>query len=251
MPNRLQNKVCLITGAGSGLGKATAIRFANEGATVISATRNKISSEDILNIRLDVTSESDWIQAIDTIKQQFSRLDVLINNAGIGMSGPIVSFSLENWRRLMAVNLDGVFLGTKHALPLMAKQGGSIVNIASIDGINGVPNASAYCASKAGVCALSKAVALECAEAGIPVRVNTFCPGSFHSPMVEKAEGWPEQIEKLGGEQQAKNARAQYIPLRRLASYDELVNGILFLASDESSYMTGSELIIDGGVTAR
>lgn len=251
MSNRLENKICLITGASSGLGKATVSRFTNEGAIVIGAARTEISSTNALNIKLDVTNENDWIEAIVRIKEQFSRLDVLINNAGIGMSGPITSFSFENWRQLMAVNLDGVFLGIKHSLPLMAKQGGSIVNIASIDGLNGVPNASAYCASKAGVCALSKAVALECAEAGMPVRVNTFCPGSFHSPMVEKAEGWLNQVEKVGGAEQAKNARAQSIPLKRLASYDELVNGILFLASDESSYMTGSELIMDGGVTAR
>lgn len=261
MAGRLEGKIGLVTGASSGLGEATAMRFAREGGIPIIGARDTQKGEEVVHkikkekrealfIRLDVTEEASWIDALKMIDKTFARLDILINNAGVGLSGSITSFSLKDWRTVMSVNLDGVFLGMKYAIPLMEKNGkGNIVNIASIDGINGVPEASAYCASKAGVRLLTKSVALECAEGKKNIRVNVLSPGSFHSPMVEKAAQWPERVKRLGLED-AINMRAMHIPLNRLATYEELVNGIIFLASDEASYITGSELIIDGGVTA-
>jgi len=263
MADRVKNKVILITGAASGLGAATAKRLAEENAIVIVTARNENLGNKITEeikqqnlhahfMLLDVTNEENWITVMTNIEQQFGQLDVLINNAAMGFVGPVTTFSLADWRRMMAVNLDGTFLGTKHAIPLMAKSGGgSIINISSIDGLNGVPEGSAYGASKGGVCAFTRAVAIECAQAQNNIRVNALCPGSFHSPMVEKDEEWKVLVAESGGLENAKKIRASAIPLRRLATFNELTSGILFLASDESSYMLGTELIIDGGITAQ
>jgi 3(or 17)beta-hydroxysteroid dehydrogenase len=152
----------------------------------------------------------------------------------------------------MAVNLDGVFLGTKHAIPLMQRsQGGSIVNVSSASGLVGSPTAAAYCASKGGIRLFTKAVALECAQAKNNIRVNSIHPGPVATPIFEKGPSWSDFVNEMGGLENAWQAIAESVPLGRIAKPQEVANGILFLASDLSSYMTGSELIVDGGFTAQ
>lgn len=256
---RLAGKVACITGAASGIGRATALLFAAEGASVIAIDLGAHDGEALLAelarpgehafIALDVTDEQGWVDAADTIRQRFSRLDVLVNNAGIALPpAPVTDISLADWRRLTAINLDGVFLGTKHMLPLLrTAAGGSIVNVSSIAGIKPSANASAYAASKGAVRLFTKAVALECAAACDGVRVNSVHPG-----LVETAI-WDSLLPQAGeGAVRAAaldSLASQAIPMGRVGQSDEIAAGILWLASDESSYMTGSELVLDGGRT--
>lgn len=259
----IKNKVVLITGAGSGIGKATADLFAQEGAIVIVAdideslgkeTVNEITSQGFIAdfIKLDVTDESSWKNAYQFINEKHQQLNILVNNAGIAFGGSITELSIDEWRRLMAVNLDGVFLGTKHAIPLMQKsKGGSIVNVSSAAGIVGSPTAAAYCASKGGVRLFTKAVALECAQAKNNIRVNSVHPGPVATPMFEKGPTWNNFVNQMGGLENAWQKIAESTPLGRVAQPSEIANVILFLASDLASYLTGSEIIIDGGFTAQ
>lgn len=259
----IKNKVALITGAGSGIGKATAELFAREGAIVIVAdideslgkeAAKEISMKGFVAdfIKLDVTEESSWLNAYQYINEKYHQLNILVNNAGIAFGGSVTELSIEEWRRLMAVNLDGVFLGTKHAIPLMQKnKGGSIVNVSSAAGIVGSPTAAAYCASKGGVRLFTKAVALECAQAKNNIRVNSVHPGPVATPMFEKGPTWNDFVTQMGGLEGAWKKIAESTPLGRVAEPQEIANAILFLASDASSYLTGSEIIIDGGFTAQ
>lgn len=249
---RLTGKIVLITGAASGIGWATAEHFAQEGAIVVLADRatdklaQRLSSLQVRDDRhcamaLDVTSENEWIRATLEIDRAFGRLDVLVNNAGIGYFRSIAEMTFQEWRAIMAVNLDGVFLGTKYALPLLARSGqGSIVNVSSIRGQVAGPNTGAYCASKAGVRLFTKSTALECAALGNGVRANSVHPGVIETPMSAQALDDAARLE-----------RAQSIPARRFGKPAEIAAAIVFLASDESSYMTGSEMTIDGGYTAQ
>jgi NAD(P)-dependent dehydrogenase (short-subunit alcohol dehydrogenase family) len=259
----IQNKIALITGAGSGIGKATAELFAQNGALVIIADINETLAKEAAYgivskglsadfIKLDVTDESSWINTYQFILSQYQQLHILVNNAGIAFGGSVTALSIHEWRRLMAVNLDGVFLGTKHAIPFMTQcQGGSIVNVSSAAGIVGSPAAAAYCASKGGVRMLTKAVALECAQAKNNIRVNSVHPGPVSTPMFENGPTWNDYVAQMGGVKAAWKAIAESTPLGRVAEAREIANAILFLASDLSSYMTGSELTIDGGFTAQ
>lgn len=259
----IKNKVSLITGAGSGIGLACANLFAQEGAIVFVADIDeKLGKEAISEIsakgfiaefiKLDVTSESSWVNTYKFIQEKYGRLNILVNNAGIAFGGSITELSLQDWRRLMAVNLDGVFLGTKHAIPLMQKsEGGSIVNVSSAAGIVGAPAAAAYCASKGGVRLFTKAVALECAQAENKIRVNSIHPGAVATPMFEKGPTWNDFVNQMGGVEGAWKKIAESTPLGRVSQPQEIANAILFLASDASSFMTGSELIIDGGFSAQ
>ena len=251
--NRLLNKVALITGAASGIGLATATRFAEQSATVILGDRNEALLEQALAsiceisaghraIRFDVTSESEWVHAMAEITSTFGRLDILVNNAGFGKFQSIENTTLEDWRSIIAVNLDSVFLGTKYAMPLLAGSGhGSIVNMSSIRGLVAGPNASAYCAAKAGVRLFTKATALECAQAGNGIRVNSVHPGHVETPLTAPAYANPEIAREF----------LEHTPLGRFAKPKEVADAIVFLASDEASYMTGSEVTIDGGITAQ
>jgi len=253
MSGRLSGKMALITGAASGIGLATARRFAEEGATVILADRDEArlpaalaeiqhSSGSHVAIALDVTVEEAWIRAIDEVTRRFGRLDILVNNAGFGRFRSIADTTLEEWRATLAVNLDSVFLGTRHALPLLARSGrGAIVNMSSIRGLVAGINSGAYSAAKAGVRLFTKVTALECAAAGNGVRVNSVHPGHVETPLTAPAYSKPEVVRPLLAE----------TPLGRFAQPREIADVILFLASDEASYMTGAEVTIDGGVTSQ
>ena len=259
----IHHKVALITGAASGIGKATANLFSRAGGVVIVADIDeqlgKESVSEILAdglsaefIKLDVTDEASWLNVYKFIKDKYKRLDILVNNDGIAFGGSITTVSLKEWRQLMAVNLDGVFLGTKHAIPFMQKSGGgSIVNVSSAAGMVGSATAAAYCASKGGVRLFTKAVALECAQAKNNIRVNSIHPGPVTTPMFEKLPTWSDLVNETGGIENAWKVIAETIPLGRLADPIEIARTVLFLASDAASYITGSEIVIDGGFTAQ
>lgn len=253
MSRRLARKVALVTGAASGIGLATARRFAAEGAQLAVADRNadglaaieaelRAGGGNPLALTMDVTQESDWTRAMDAVARHFGRLDILVNNAGFGRFRSIADTTLAEWRATLAVNLDSVFLGTRHALPLLARAGGAaIVNLSSIRGLVAGPNSGAYSAAKAGVRLFTKVTALECASAGNGVRANSVHPGHVETPLTAPAYANPDLAREFLAE----------TPLARFAKPKEIANLILYLASDESSYVTGAEFTIDGGLTAR
>lgn len=250
---RLAGKIALISGAASGIGLATSRRFAEEGARVILADRDRerlagavaelgAISEGHWALPMDVTLEADWMDAMKKAEEAHGKLDILVNNAGFGRFCPIESTTLEEWRSTLAVNLDSVFLGTKHGLPLLARSGkGSIVNMSSIRGQVAGPNAGAYCAAKAGVRLFTKVTALECTAAGNGVRANSVHPGHVETPLTAKAYADPVLSREF----------LAHTPMARFGQPREIADAIVFLASDESSYMTGSEVTIDGGITAQ
>ena len=258
MNGRVAGKVVLITGGASGIGLASAEACAREGAVVVitdvnakegeaQASRLATAGLKVEFARQDAASEADWKRTVDEVLDRHGRLDVLVNNAGVAVIAPIDQETLEGWRRTQAVNMEGVFLGTREAVRAMKERGGSIINISSIEGIIGDPMIPAYNASKGGVRIFTKSVALYCAQQGYGIRVNSVHPGYVGTPLVENAlNALPaEQVAAL---QQDLIAR---IPLGRIAEPSEIANVVLFLASDESSYMTGSELVVDGGYTAK
>jgi 3(or 17)beta-hydroxysteroid dehydrogenase len=256
---RLAGKVALVTGAASGIGRVTAILFARHGAMTVcadiatagdKATAAAIaeSGASASSLHLDVTSASDWQAAIEQVLALHSHLDILVNSAGISFAAPITEMSLEDWHRVMAVNLDGIFLGTKHAIAAMRlrPEGGSIVNISSAAGIRASPGASAYSTSKAAVCMFTKAVAKECKERGDNIRLNTVCPGGVKTPLWKTMPFFQELIARHGSEEAAFRALEQS---GRFAEPEEIALAILYLASDEARFVTGTDLIIDGGYT--
>ncbi|MFZ4109830.1 MAG: SDR family NAD(P)-dependent oxidoreductase [Polymorphobacter sp.] len=256
MTGRLAGKVALVTGAASGLGAETARRLAREGAAVMlsdlrvgdgeAVTAEIIAAGGLAAfIAHDVTSEDDWSAAVTATTAILGRLDILVNNAGIvGNQLDLMTHSLADWRRILAVNLDGVFLGMRAVGPVMAGQGGgSIVNLSSIMGKVAMPNVTAYAASKGGVLMLTKAAAVEWAPLGI--RVNSVHPGFIDTPMVANALHAAEN----GNEMRSAIIAAH--PLGRLGMPREIADAVVFLASDEASFMTGAELVVDGGYTAQ
>ena len=258
---RVSGKIALVTGGGSGIGKGTAELLAQEGAKVVVSDLvaadaqavadgiNKAGGE-AMAMHHDVTVEARWIEVMAAIKTAYGRLDILFNNAGIALGGMTWDQSLEDWRKQTAVNLDGVFLGCKHAIPLMRDGGGgSIIITSSVAGLQGAPGLSGYCATKGGVRLYAKAVAMECARAGFNIRVNTVHPGVIETPIWTKIPG-----NVFGGNRtnaiDPNALAAASTPMKRAGKPLDIANGVLFLASDESAYMTGSELVIDGGVFA-
>ena len=248
--NRLAGRVALVTGGSRGIGRAVVERLLEEGASVMIADLGDVVADDLgpnaAYIRLDVGDEVQWRTAVDAVRTRFGRLDILVANAGIGGTGPIRDISLEDWHRTLRVNLDGVFLATKYCADLLAEAGvdhrggASIVNISSIMGLVALPQAGPYIASKGGVRILSKAAALEFAAAGLPIRVNSVHPGFVETSL-------------LTGSSSA-DAIAFYIsgtPMGRMALPSEIASVVAFLASDDASFMTGSELVVDGGWTAQ
>ncbi len=252
---RVAGKVALVTGAAMGLGAETARRLAREGAIVMLTDRDAAVEAVALAITAeggqaafmlhDVTDEAQWQDVVKDVMARFGRLDVLVNNAGIsGGFLELLTHSLEDWRKILSINLDGVFLGMRHCGPLMAVGGGgSIINLSSILGKVGLPNAAAYCASKGGVLMLTKAAALEWAPLGI--RVNSVHPGFIETQMVSNALHEAENANEM------RDMLIAAHPLARFGVPREIADAVVFLASDESSFMTGAEMVVDGGYTAR
>jgi NAD(P)-dependent dehydrogenase (short-subunit alcohol dehydrogenase family) len=257
---QVQDKVAIVTGGASGIGAACAQTLAREGAKVIvtdiddaggHALVDKIKElgGDAIFLHQDVADEPGWPPLIDATAAGYGRLDILVANAGIGIFVPAVDMTLADWRRQTAVNLDGVFLSVKHAIPAMRRSGGgSIILMSSVAGLRGSPGLAGYCATKGGVRLFAKAVAAECAMAGDNIRVNSVHPGVIDTPIWGKipvaATGTarnapidPNEVAKLA------------VPLGRAGQAQDIANGVLFLASAASSYITGTELIIDGGMT--
>jgi 3(or 17)beta-hydroxysteroid dehydrogenase len=250
--SRLAGKVALITGGARGIGAATARLFAREGGRVVlgdvlDPEGRAVEAELIATgseaafVRLDVTSEADWERAVAAAASRFGRLDVLVNNAGIGGAGRLEDTTLEDWNRVMDVNAKGVFLGTRAAIPAMRRAGGgSIVNISSQLGLVGMDDSSPqYQASKGAVRLLTKLTALQYAKERI--RANSVHPGPIVTPMTERRRADPVTRERM----------VSRIPLGRYGEAEEIAYGVLYLASDESRFVTGSELVIDGGWTAQ
>jgi NAD(P)-dependent dehydrogenase (short-subunit alcohol dehydrogenase family) len=253
---RVAGKVALVTGGASGLGAESARRLVREGAKVAltdlaseagEAVARAISADggEAIFFNHDVTSEADWARVVAATLARFGRLDVLVNNAGIALSGlNLMTHSLEAWRRVLSVNLDGVFLGLRHSGPAIAQGGGgSVINMSSIMGKVGAAGGAAYCASKGGVLMLTKAAALEWAS--VNIRVNSIHPGFIETPLVSTILHEAENGNEMRALLISRHA------MGRLGVPREIADAVVFLASEESSFMTGGELVIDGGYTAQ
>jgi len=260
MTDRLKGKVALVTGGASGLGANAAILMAQEGASVVVADiavdRGKAVADKLGSaghfVKLDVTQEDNWKAAIQAAVDKFGALHVLLNSAGIGLSKTVEDITLEEWRKVHAIDLDGVFLGCKHGVREIKKHtgkqtggrlGGSIINISSISGIIAGANMAAYNSAKAGVRLLSKSVALHCAKSGYNIRCNSVHPTFIDTPILDKYR------DRFGNEVMQQKLGRQ-VPIGRLGRPEEVGWALVFLASDESSFMTGSEVVIDGGISA-
>jgi len=250
---RVEGKIALITGGASGIGLAAASLMLDEGARVILTDREQaLSAPALMPIRerasirsLDVTREADWIAVTDAVSAEFGRLDIVVNCAGVVLLKDFEATTLEEWRTLMAVNLDGTFLGCKHAVRVMKDRGGgSIVNMSSVAGIIGSGNLAAYSASKGGVRLLTKSVALHCARRGYNIRCNSVHPSFVETPMLQSMIASARDPNKL------KDNFTHAAPLGRLAQPAEIARTILFLASEEAAFTTGAEFVVDGGLTA-
>ena len=258
---QVEGKIAIVTGGASGIGAACAETLAQEGAVVVTTDIDEPRGNALVSaiaaaggqaifLPQDVTDEERWREVVAEIERRYGRLDILVANAGIGiMAATITEMSLEDWRRQTAINLDGVFLSVKHCLPLMRKSGGgSIVMTSSIAGLRGSATLAGYCATKGGVRLFAKAIAMECASLRDGVRVNSVHPGIIDTPIWEKirpdlaAEG---SNEPLNIEEHGRRGA----PLGRVGTPQDIANGVLFLASDAASYITGAELVIDGGIT--
>jgi 3(or 17)beta-hydroxysteroid dehydrogenase len=258
---KLKDRTALISGAGSGVGRATALRLAAEGARVavtdIDGARADAVTRELRDVGcdafarvLDVCSEAHWEAAVDEVVRRWGGLDMLVACAGISFAAPVHEMSLDDWRRVHGVNLDGAFLATKHAVRAMRDggAGGSIVLVGSASGVKASAGASAYCSSKAALRMLARAAALECAADGI--RVNTVMPAGVTTPMWRDMPFFQQLVEEHGGEEGAWTALGTGTPMGRFADADEIAASIFYLVSDDASYVTGTDLVIDGGYTA-
>ena len=257
---QVEGKVALVTGAASGIGAACAETLAREGAKVALTDIDETGLKDVagriakaggkaITLRQDVTDEARWAEVVAEVEKAFGKLDVLISNAGIGIMVPIVQMSLADWRRQQAINLDGVFLSVKHCIPAMARAGGgSIILMSSLAGLRGAAGLAGYCATKGGVRLFAKAVALECAAANLKIRVNSVHPGIIATPIWDKipSGGVLPQGQNAGYDPEAMSQMA--VPLKRAGQAQDIANGVLYLASEAAAYMTGTELVIDGGM---
>jgi len=260
---QVEGKVALVTGGSSGIGAGCASRLAEEGAMVVITDVQDAKGGELVAaiekaggkaryLHHDVTSEDEWVAIVADVEKTEGRLDILVNNAGIGIACPsITMMKLEDWRRQQAVNVEGVFLGIKHSLPLMRKagNGGSIINMSSVAGLKGSPALAAYSATKGAVRLLTKGVALECANAKDGVRVNSVHPGIIETPIWISIAGMGQPGANAPPDLDALSTTA--VPLGVKGVPRDIANGVLWLASDESRYVTGLELVIDGGLILR
>ena len=262
MAGQVRGKVALVTGGASGIGRSCAERLASEGAVVVvTDIQHQMGAEVVAGIEKaggraeylphDVTDEDAWIDVVGQIKSRHGRLDILVNNAGIGIGGSILDMTLANWRRQTAINLDGVFLGVKHSIPLMraSGDGGSIVNMSSVAGLKGSASLAGYCATKGGVRLFTKSVALECANAKDGIRVNSVHPGLIETPIwltvgeaVNPGANAPPVLDAMS---------ALAVPLGVKGVPQDIANAVLWLSTDEARYITGMEMVVDGGLTLR
>ena len=251
---RLEGKTALVTGAASGIGLQTSIRLAEEGARVMMTDINleeglqqveKLGANATF-LKLDITEEEEWISVLDETVKRFDRLDILVNSAGMVLIADVEQITLEDWRKVHAVNLDGTFLGCKHGVRVMKEFGaGSIINLSSVSGMIGGFNLAAYNSSKGAVRMLTKSVALHCARAGYGIRCNSIHPTFIETPMLES------MILDSPDPEKARQTLVRQVPLRRIGKPDDVANMIVYLASDESTFVTGTEMVIDGGVIAQ
>lgn len=251
--NRLGNKVAILSGAASGMGAAEARLFAREGARVIAADiqndalrslaeeiNEEIGGEVVVPLRLDVRAVADWQAVVSEAESRWGGVDILVNNAGILKLADAVDTTVEEWDQVVSVNQTGTWLGIKTVVPAMRRRGaGSVVNISSVGGLVGMPGSAAYQATKGAVRMLSKHGAV--AFGADNIRFNTIFPGSIHTPMLESMSPTPEALQ----------ANGELNPLKRLGTPEEIASVALFLASDDSSYMTGADLAVDGGYSAQ
>ena len=251
---RLEGKTALVTGAASGIGLQTSIRLAEEGARVMMTDINleKVRQQaekldaNATFLKLDITEEEEWISVLDETVKRFGRLDILVNSAGMVLIADVEQITLEDWRKVHAVNLDGTFLGCKHGVRVMKEFGaGSIINLSSVSGMIGGFNLAAYNSSKGAVRMLTKSVALHCARAGYGIRCNSIHPTFIETPMLES------MIRDSPDPEKARQTLVRQVPLRRIGKPEDVANMIVYLASDESTFVTSTEMVIDGGVIAQ
>ena len=255
MNKRFLNKTVIVTGSGSGIGETTAMKFAEEGANVVIAELNDVSGTEVskqinkqggnsIFIKTDVSQfESVNKMANQTVKQ-FGSLDILINNAGINVFAEPLKMSENEWKRAFSVDLDGVWFGCKAALPFMLNQKkGSIVNVASVHGIQIIPNCFPYPVAKHGVIGLTKALAVDYASKG--VKINSISPGYIQTPIIDKF--FNTKPNPIAARKEAENHQ----PIKRMGTTDEIANTILFMSSDECNFMIGANIVVDGGITLR
>jgi 3(or 17)beta-hydroxysteroid dehydrogenase len=251
---RLVGKTILITGAASGLGAAAARRLHREGAFVVVTDRNveggaKVAAElgdRGLFRELDVTKEASWIAVIDEVIETRGRLDALVNNAGVGRGGSIEEATLEEWRFVHAVNVEGVFFGCKHAVRVMKERGGgSIVNVSSIAALIGAPSLCAYSSSKGAVRSLTKSVAIHCARSGYGIRCNSIHPVFIETPMMEA------MVQNSPDPERLRRGLEKSVPLGRIGVPEDVAAAVAYLVSDDAQFLTGLELPVDGGFMAQ
>jgi len=253
--DRLAGRIAIVTGAASGIGRAIALRMLACGARVVAADIDAErgselaveAGEGLRFVPLDVTDEGQWAAVFAETERVFGVPHILVNNAGYVLLKDLAETSLAEWRAQNAVNLDGTFLGTRCAIKAMSGiKGGRIINIASINALAGVHTAPAYCASKGGVTAFTKATALYCAHKGFDITVNSVHPGYVETPLIEDLAG------RFGGDRErVMSSLARTQPLGRLGQPDDIAEGVIYLASEAGRFVTGSELVIDGGYLAQ
>jgi NAD(P)-dependent dehydrogenase (short-subunit alcohol dehydrogenase family) len=254
---QVEGKVAIVTGGASGIGAACATTLAREGAKLVvtdlddaggEAVAEKIigAGGEAIFLHQDVSLEESWPGVIEAAERRFGRLNVMVANAGIGIMCKAIEMSLADWRRQTAINLDGVFLSVKYAVPAMRRAGGgSIIIMSSVAGLRGSAGLAGYCATKGGVRLFAKAVAMECAAEADGIRINTVHPGVIDTPIWTKISGSAGRNVPIDPNEVANAG----VPLGRVGQAQDIANGVLFLASDASNYMTGAELVIDGGMT--